>query len=221
MDSTMPPEVNLLGFSGSVLSLILESLKAQGFSGKIRIYKNIPTQDEISFNPGFDIEMLDISDPNPFPKKGLFLSTINPSVKEAIFKGFKQQKQIVEGQFINIFHPRTTIASTAEFSTGIYLEPGVTVSPFTDISFGVSINRHCSIGHHVKIHPFASINPGVHVAGHCEIGANASIGMGATIFDHITIGSGTIIGGGSVVTKDIPSNVVAYGNPCRIIKDLS
>ena len=36
----------------------------------------------------------------------------------------------------------------------------------------------------------------------------------------VTIGDNTIIGAGSVVTKDIPSNVVAVGNPCKIIKDI-
>jgi hypothetical protein len=47
------------------------------------------------------------------------------------------------------------------------------------------------------------------------------IGIGATVFDHICIGQGSIIGGGSVVTKDIPADGVAYGNPCRVVRDAS
>jgi acetyltransferase-like isoleucine patch superfamily enzyme len=43
--------------------------------------------------------------------------------------------------------------------------------------------------------------------------------MGTNIIDGIEIGSNTIIGAGSLVVKDIPSNVVAYGNPCRVIRD--
>ncbi|MFR1295413.1 MAG: hypothetical protein ACLSBH_08275 [Coprobacillus cateniformis] len=36
----------------------------------------------------------------------------------------------------------------------------------------------------------------------------------------VTIGSGSVIGAGSVVNKDIPKNVVAFGNPCRVVKEI-
>ena len=45
------------------------------------------------------------------------------------------------------------------------------------------------------------------------------IGGGVTILPGVTIGDNSVIGAGSVVTKDIPANVVAAGNPCRIIKE--
>lgn len=47
------------------------------------------------------------------------------------------------------------------------------------------------------------------------------IGAGATILPGVTIGKGSVIGAGSVVTKDIPENVVAYGNPCRVAREIS
>jgi acetyltransferase-like isoleucine patch superfamily enzyme len=50
------------------------------------------------------------------------------------------------------------------------------------------------------------------------IGKDCWIGAGALIMGGVTIGDGTTIGAGSVVTKDIPDNVVAAGNPCRIIR---
>lgn len=50
------------------------------------------------------------------------------------------------------------------------------------------------------------------------IGNNVWIGGGAIILPGVTIGSNVVIGAGSVVTKDIPDNVIAYGNPCRIRK---
>jgi len=46
----------------------------------------------------------------------------------------------------------------------------------------------------------------------------ASIGANATILPGITIGERALIGAGSVVTKDIPPNVIAYGNPCRVVR---
>lgn len=45
-------------------------------------------------------------------------------------------------------------------------------------------------------------------------------GGNTTILPGVTIGDNTTIGAGSVVTKDIPSNVVAVGNPCKVIKEL-
>ena len=52
-----------------------------------------------------------------------------------------------------------------------------------------------------------------------SIGKNCWIGAGAIILPGVQIGDNVVIGAGSVVTKDIPANVVAAGNPCRIIKE--
>lgn len=52
------------------------------------------------------------------------------------------------------------------------------------------------------------------------IGRNCWIGAGALIMPGITIGDNVVVGAGSVVTKDLPSNVVAVGNPCRILREI-
>lgn len=51
-----------------------------------------------------------------------------------------------------------------------------------------------------------------------SIGKNCWIGAGALIMPGVTIGDNVVIGAGSVVTKDVPSNVVAVGNPCRVLR---
>lgn len=53
------------------------------------------------------------------------------------------------------------------------------------------------------------------------IGNGCWIGGGAILLPGVTIGDGTVIGAGSVVTKDIPSNCVAVGNPCRVIRRIN
>ena len=53
------------------------------------------------------------------------------------------------------------------------------------------------------------------------IGKNAWIGAGVIILPGIHIGKNAVIGAGSIVTKDIPDNVVAVGNPCRVIREVS
>ena len=54
-----------------------------------------------------------------------------------------------------------------------------------------------------------------------RIGNNVWIGAGAVILPGITIGENSVIGAGSIVTKDIPANVVAVGNPCRVLRPIS
>ena len=74
------------------------------------------------------------------------------------------------------------------------------------------------LGHHTTIGDYCSINPGTNIAGNVTIGEGTTIGMGANILHHVKIGKNTIIGAGSVVTKDIPDNVVAYGSPCKVVR---
>ncbi len=58
-------------------------------------------------------------------------------------------------------------------------------------------------------------NASVHIGKNCWIGAGVIIVPGITIGDHV------VIGAGSIVTKDIPSNVIAIGNPCRILREIN
>ena len=54
-----------------------------------------------------------------------------------------------------------------------------------------------------------------------HIGKNCWIGAGALIMPGVTIGDNTVIGAGSVVTHDIPAGVVAVGNPCRVMREIT
>ena len=53
-----------------------------------------------------------------------------------------------------------------------------------------------------------------------KIGKNCWFGAGVIVVPGVTIGDNVVIGAGSVVTKDLPSNVVAVGNPCKVIKEI-
>ena len=52
-----------------------------------------------------------------------------------------------------------------------------------------------------------------------HIGKNCWLGAGVIVLPGVTIGDNTVIGAGSVVTKDIPANVVAVGNPCKVLRE--
>lgn len=90
----------------------------------------------------------------------------------------------------------------------------------------VRIGAETMLGPSVQI--YAAYHPvdaalrcqGPELAAPVTIGKQSWIGGGAIICQGVTIGDGTTIGAGSVVTKDIPSDVFAAGNPCRIIRQL-
>jgi len=88
----------------------------------------------------------------------------------------------------------------------------------------VTIGSHAFIGPNVSIftacHPLDSEarNTGAEWAEPVTIGDNVWIGGGVVICPGVTIGDNCVIGAGSVVVRDIPSNTVSAGNPCRVIK---
>ena len=88
------------------------------------------------------------------------------------------------------------------------------------IGDSVFIAPNCSI--YTASHPIDVIerNKGLEYARPIKIGNNVWIGGNVTILPGVTIGDNTTIGAGSVVTKDIPANVVAHGNPCRVVRKI-
>ncbi len=91
----------------------------------------------------------------------------------------------------------------------------------------VTIGNNVWIGPNVGIytpnHAFDSVErcAGYEISLPIEIKDNVWIGGNVVIRGGVTIGENTIIGAGSVVTKDIPSNVIAVGNPIRIIREIT
>ena len=80
-----------------------------------------------------------------------------------------------------------------------------------------------NVGIYTAGHPFdvQQRNEGLAYAFPVTIGDNVWIGAQACILPGVTIGDNTVIAGGSVVTKDIPANVIAAGNPCRVIREIT
>ena len=132
----------------------------------------------------------------------------------------------------------------AETGEGCYIEP-----PFhanfggRHVHFGKNIyanfNLTCVDDTHIYVGDYTMFGPNVTVAtaGHpilpelrekgyqynapVRIGKNCWIGAGAIILPGISIGDNVVIGAGSVVTKDLPPDVVAVGNPCRVLRKIS
>lgn len=91
----------------------------------------------------------------------------------------------------------------------------------------INIGKHALIGPksglYGAIHPFdvEARNEGIEKAKTINIGDGAWLGGKVTVVPGISIGKHSVIGAGSVVTKDIPDDVVAVGNPCRVIRKIT
>ena len=90
------------------------------------------------------------------------------------------------------------------------------------VTFGDNVFIAPNCGFYTAGHPLdvASRNKGLEYAYPIAVGDNVWIGAGVQVMPGVTIGSSTVIGDGSIVVKDIPSNVLAVGNPCRVIREL-
>lgn len=99
---------------------------------------------------------------------------------------------------------------------GVVISPGSVIQNNVTIGNHVIINTCSSIDHDCVIDDFVHIAPNSTLCGGVHIGEGSLIGAGSVILPYIKIGSNCIIGAGSVVTKDIPDDCKAFGNPAKI-----
>ena len=109
------------------------------------------------------------------------------------------------------------------FGDHVYANFGLTLVDDTDIYVGSYVMMGPNVVLATAGHPVcpelrrkqAQFNLPVH------IGENVWLGAGVIVLPGVTIGENSVIGAGSVVTKDIPANVVAVGNPCRVLREIT
>lgn len=91
----------------------------------------------------------------------------------------------------------------------------ISIGDNTTVSFDVAFVTHDAATRVIRNMPDG--NPETVIYGPISIGNNCFIGCRTTILANVTIGDNTIIGACSLVNRDIPSNVIAAGNPCKVI----
>ena len=105
---------------------------------------------------------------------------------------------------------------------GTFLNHNVYLMDCAEIRLGKKVFVGPNCGFYTAIHPLDIVkrNEGLERAEPIIIGDNVWIGGDVTILPGVKIGSGSVIGAKSLVTKDIPENVMAFGNPARVVKKI-
>lgn len=132
----------------------------------------------------------------------------------------------------------------AEIGEDCYIEPPLHSNwGGHHVHFGNSVYANFNLtlvdDTHIYVGDYTMIGPNVTIAtaGHpilpelrekayqfnqpVHIGRNCWLGAGVVVLPGVTIGDNSVIGAGSIVTKDIPANVVAVGNPCRVLREIN
>lgn len=114
-----------------------------------------------------------------------------------------------------VISPDVVIGAGVVILAGAIIDPGCIIDKYAIINNGAIINHECFIGEGTHV------CPGVNIAGRTTVGRGCWIGIGTTIIDKIRVGDGVFIGAGSVVTRDVPSGYMLYGNPAKIIRKMT
>lgn len=106
---------------------------------------------------------------------------------------------------------------------GFYSNHNLIILDTAKVEIGDNVFIAPDCGIYTAGHPLDVVdrNKGLEYAFPVKIGNNVWIGGHVSIMPGVTIGDGSVIAGGSVVTKDIPVGVLAAGNPCRVIREIT
>jgi len=122
-------------------------------------------------------------------------------------------------RFTALIHPGAIVARDVEIGEGTVVMAGAVINPGTVIGKHCIVNTGACLDHDNRLEDFCSVAPRVATGGKVSIGRGSAVCIGACIQHGAVIGEHTVIGAGSVVLGDVPASCVAFGVPCKVIRN--
>lgn len=129
------------------------------------------------------------------------------------------QKQAPGFEFINAIHPTAVIAENVKIKAGTVVMANATINTGTQIGQHCIVNTSASVDHDCILGDYSSLAPAVVLGGSVQIGESSAISIAACAIHGVKVGNHTVIGAQSLVLKDVGDLSVAYGSPCRFIRN--
>lgn len=117
-----------------------------------------------------------------------------------------------------LVHPSVKIPKSTKIKNGTTVNANAFISCNCMLGANSYIQPHVQISHDCVLGNHVVISPSANLAGNVSVGEGSYVGMGAIVKERVEIGSWTIIGMGSVVYKNVGDEVIAIGNPARVVK---
>lgn len=122
-------------------------------------------------------------------------------------------------RFATAIHPSASLAKGAVVGDGTVVMAGSIIGSDTITGEHCVLYSHASIDHDCSAGSFVTFAPKAVTGGNVKIGDYSVISLGAAVIHGLTIGEHTVIGAGSTVLSSIPSHVVTYGTPAKVIRN--
>jgi len=121
-------------------------------------------------------------------------------------------------KIVSIVHPMAFVAESAVYGEGTQILAQAAVCAEARLGEACIINTSASVDHECEIGSGVHLAPGARLGGCVSVGDYSFLGIGAVVLPRIHIGKRVIVGAGSVVTHDLPDNVIAFGVPARVVR---
>ena len=121
-------------------------------------------------------------------------------------------------KYITTIHPTAVVGKRTKIGKGSALLAGAIVNAGSVIGNFCFLNTSSSLGHDGIIGDYSSLAPKAATGGNLILGCFSAICLGANVIENVEIGNHTVIGAGALVLTHIPSMVVAFGTPAKVIK---
>lgn len=113
------------------------------------------------------------------------------------------------------------VSESASAGDGAIIFPGCYLSAGVRLGRNVTMIAGALVGHDTIVGENCVLSGHVNLGGGCSVGSNSYLGMGVQVREMTRIGHGAVVGMGSIVFADIPDEVIALGNPCRVLRQNS